>query len=110
MKSRGPAKRVTVFVGETDRYDGRALYAAVVAMLHTEGIAGATVTRGVLGYGRSGRTHSAHILDISEDLPVQIVFVDAAEAVDRVLARLDEMVGSGIATIEDVEEVVFGQD
>jgi PII-like signaling protein len=103
------AKKVTVFVGETDRHDGHALYQAIVAMLRAEGIGGASVARGVLGYGESGRTHSAHLLDLADDLPVTIVFVDSAEAVERVLPRLDEMIGTGLVTIEDVRAIKYSR-
>lgn len=110
MKAERRAKRVTVLVGETDRYEGHVLYEAVVSMLHAEGIAGATATRGVLGYGGSGRTHSAHLLDVADDLPVAVVFVDSPEAVDRVLPKLEAMVGSGLVTIEDVDSITFTQE
>ena len=102
MMTEYPAKRVTVLVGETDRYDGRALYEALVSMLHAEGIAGATATRGIMGYGSSGRTHATHLLDLAEDLPVAVVFVDTAAKVDAVMPRIDAMVASGLVTVEDV--------
>ena len=109
MRSERAAKRVTVYVGETDRYDGHALYEAIVSMLHAEGVAGASATRGILGYGVSGRTHSAHLLDLAEDLPVAIVFVDSAETVERVLPKLDEMVETGLTTVEDVQAIVYSR-
>ncbi|MDR3685925.1 MAG: DUF190 domain-containing protein [Coriobacteriia bacterium] len=107
MKAVNAAQRVTVLVGETDRHDGHTLYEAIVTMLHAEGIAGATATRGILGYGGTGRTHSAHLLDVADDLPIAIVFVDSAEAVQRILPRLDAMVTSGLVTIEDVQAITF---
>jgi PII-like signaling protein len=102
MKSEAAAKRVTVFVGESDRHAGVPLYEAIVTMLHAEGIAGATALRGVLGYGATGHTHSAHLLDLSSDLPIAVVFVDSAEKIDAVLPKLDSMVESGLVTVEDV--------
>jgi uncharacterized protein len=107
MKSEQAAKRVTVLVGETDRHEGHVLYEAIVSMLHAEGVAGATAIRGMLGYGGSGRTHSAHLLDVAGDLPVAIVFVDSAETVRRVLPKLEAMVDSGLVTIEDVHAITF---
>jgi uncharacterized protein len=107
MKSETTAKRVTVLVGESDRHGGRVLFEAIVAMLHAEGVAGATATRGILGYGATGRTHSAHLLDVAEDLPVSIVFVDTAETVERVLPKLDAMVASGLVTVEDVLAITY---
>ena len=109
MKSEHPAKRVTVYVGETDRHDGHALYQAIVAMLHAEGVAGASATRGILGYGSSGRTHSSHLLDLADDLPIAVVFVDSAEVVERVLPKLDEMVESGLVTVEDVRAIGYSR-
>lgn len=110
MESQYAAKKVTVFVGETDRCDGHSAYQAIVSMLHDEGIAGACVTRGILGYGASGRTHSAHLLDLSEDLPITVVFVDAVEAVDRVLPKLSEMIDTGLVTIEDVAAIKYSAE
>ena len=107
MKSEATAKRVTIFVGESDRHAGTPLHEAIVAMLHAEGIAGATALRGVLGYGATGRTHSAHLLDLSSDLPVAIVFIDSAEKVDRVLPKLDGMVASGLVTVEDIRAITY---
>ena len=107
MKTEKAAQRVTVLVGETDRHDGHTLYEAIVTMLHAEGIAGATATRGVLGYGGTGRTHSAHLLDVADDLPIAIVFVDSAEAVQRVMPKLDAMIASGLVTIEDVRAIIY---
>jgi len=107
MKTEKSAQRVTVLVGETDRHDGHTLYEAIVTMLHAEGIAGATATRGVLGYGGTGRTHSAHLLDVADDLPIAIVFVDSTEAVQRVMPKLDAMIASGLVTIEDVRAITY---
>lgn len=102
MKTTGKARRVTVFVGETDHFHGGSLYEAIVKMLHSEGVAGATAVRGLMGFGQSSRVHASHLLDLSEDLPVLIVFVDSAETVERVLPKLDEMVESGLVTVEDI--------
>jgi len=107
MKTEKSAQRVTVLVGETDRHDGHTLYEAIVTMLHAEGIAGATATRGVLGYGGTGRTHSAHLLGVADDLPIAIVFVDSAEAVQRVMPKLDAMIASGLVTVEDVRAITY---
>ena len=108
MKPEHAAQRVTIYVGETDHHDGHALYEAIVTMLRANGVAGAMVTRGMLGYGASGRTHSAHLLDLAEDLPVAIVFVDSAEKVQSVMPELDRMLETGLVTIEDVRAVTYG--
>lgn len=108
MKVEHQAKRVTVMIGETDRFDGqRALFQALVAMLHAEGISGASVMRGIMGYGGSGRTHASHLLDVAEDLPIAVVFVDSADNVDRVMPKIDEMVETGLVTIEDVVAITY---
>jgi uncharacterized protein len=101
------AKKVTVFVGETDRHHGHATYQAIVSMLREEGVAGVSVIRGILGYGVSGHTHSAHVLDLADDLPICVVFVDRAEVVDRVLPRLEQIVETGLTTIEDVRAIGY---
>ena len=102
MRIEGPGKRVTVYVGESDRWEHRALYEAIVEMLRREGCAGATVVRGVEGFGKGSRIHTANILRLSEDLPVVITFVDTPQRVDAVLPRLDEMVSGGLVVVEDV--------
>jgi PII-like signaling protein len=103
------AKRVTVMVGETDREDGHALYQALVRMLHDQGIAGVSVVRGIMGYGASGHLHASHLLDVSEDLPIAVVFIDTAEKVESVLPRIAEMVETGLATVEDVQAITYSR-
>lgn len=107
MHSEFSAKKVTVFVGETDRHQGRATYQALVAALREEGVSGVSVLRGILGYGESGHTHSAHVLDLADDLPICVVFVEAAEVVDRVLPRIASIVESGMTTVEDVRAIRY---
>jgi uncharacterized protein len=102
VRIEGPGKRVTVYVGESDRWEHRALYEAIVEMLRREGCAGATVVRGIEGFGKGSRIHTANILRLSEDLPVVITFVDTPQRVDAVLPRLDEMVSGGLVVVEDV--------
>src|SRR5574340_1260422 len=102
MKIEGEAKRVTIFIGESDRWHHRPLHTAIVEMLRTEGLAGATVLKGVEGFGKDSRLHTASILRLSEDLPVVVMFVDTAERVEAVLPAIDEMVGGGLVIVEDV--------
>lgn len=102
MHIEGNAKRVTIYVGESDRWHGRALHEALLEMLRSEGCAGATVIRAVAGFGRASRIHTASILRLSQDLPVVIEWVDELERVERVLPKLDEMISGGLVTIEDV--------
>ena len=102
MKIEGDAKRVTIFIGESDRWGHQSLYSAIVEMLRREGCAGATVTKGVEGFGKNSRLHTANILRLSEDLPVTVVFVDIAKRVEKVMPQIDEMVGGGLIIVEDV--------
>jgi PII-like signaling protein len=89
-----------IIVGEDDEYDGRPLYEAIVLALREQGLAGATVYRGIMGFGASSVLHSAHVLRLSEDLPIVIECVDRAEAVEAVLPVLDDMIGEGLVTVE----------
>lgn len=102
MKIEGPAKRVTIFIGESDRWQHKPLHTAIVEMLREEGLAGATVLKGIEGFGKDSRLHTASLLRLSEDLPVVLTFVDIAERVERIMPRVDEMVGGGLVIVEDV--------
>jgi uncharacterized protein len=99
-----------VFIGESDTHDGHPLYEAIVLKARELGLAGATVLRGPMGYGRSSRLHTAKILRLSDDLPLVIEMVDAAEKVDRFLAAAVPMLGSGLVTLEKVQVVRYGRD
>lgn len=103
MKITGPAKWVRIYIGESDQWHGRPLYAAIVERLRELDVAGATVLRGVEGYGANSRVHTARILRLSEDLPLVIDVVDIPERIERALPVLDEMVTEGLITIQDVE-------
>lgn len=91
-----------VFIGETDMYHGKPLYEQIVLKARSLGIAGATVLRGIMGYGAASRIHTAKILRLSEDLPTVIEIVDTEAKIDALLPFLDEMVGGGLVTIEKV--------
>ncbi len=102
MKLEGQATRVTVFMGESDRWEHKPLHTAIVEMLRAEGCAGATVIKGIEGFGKASRLHTASILRLSEDLPVVLILVDTPERIERVLPRIDEMIGGGLVIVEDV--------
>ena len=102
MKIEGDAKRVTIFIGESDRWHHKPLHTAIVEMLRQEGAAGATVVKGVEGFGKNSRLHTASILRLSEDLPVMLTFVDTPERVEKFMPRIDEMMGGGLVVVEDV--------
>jgi PII-like signaling protein len=102
MKLEGPGKCVTVFIGETDHWNRKPLYAAIVERAREMGLAGATVTRGIMGFGAHSRMHTASILRLSEDLPIVIQIVDVPERIDAFLPLLDEMVSEGMVMSWDV--------
>ena len=107
MKIEGPAVRLTIFVGESDRWHHRPLYTEIVHRAHDAGLAGASVLRGVEGYGASSRIHTARILSLSEDLPMVIVIVDAEEKVRGFLPQLDELVSEGLVMIDPVDVIRY---
>ena len=103
----GEGTLLRVFIGETDRWHGKPLYEAIVRMAREEGIAGATVTRGIEGFGANSHLHTARILRLSENLPVVVEIVDTTEHIERILPRLDEMLGDGLVTTEKVHVVTY---
>jgi PII-like signaling protein len=107
MKIEGEARRVRVYIGESDHWHGRPLFTAIVERCQREGLAGATVLRGIEGYGANSRIHTARILRLSEDLPVVVDIVDRAEKIDQLLPILDEMVTEGLITLETVQIVKY---
>ena len=107
MKISGEAKLVRIFIGESDRWQGIPLYEAIVRKVREMGLAGATVIRGVEGFGASSRIHTAKILRLSEDLPMLIEIVDKEERIANVLPGLDEMIGEGLITMERVEIIKY---
>ena len=110
MKTKSDAKQVTVFINSTDQWHGRPLYSAIVQLCEQQGIAGATVTRCVEGYGTHHRLHTARLLELSENLPVRIDVVDAAEKIEPLLAALEGMIGEGLVIVSDVHIIRFMAD
>jgi len=97
-----------IFVGENDRWEHRPLYEAIVLKAREMHLAGATVLRGPMGFGRSSRLHTAKVLRLSEDLPFIVEIVDSQEKIDAFLPLLDGMMGSGLVTIENVRVLQYG--
>ena len=110
MKISGEAKLIRIFIGESDRWHGVPLYEAIVRKVREMGLAGATVIRGVEGFGANSRIHTAKILRLSEDLPVLIEIVDKEERIASVLPVLDQMIGEGLITMERVEIIKYTHD
>jgi PII-like signaling protein len=98
-----------IFVGETQKHDGKPLYRAILELLKAEKAAGATVFRGICGFGSKGHMHSAHLLTLSEDLPMVIEVVDTEEKIEDMLPVLDDIIGKGLVTLEKVRAIRFEQ-
>lgn len=107
MRIEGEGKLLRIFVGESDTWHGKPLYQAIVERVRAEGLAGATVIRGIEGFGADSHIHTSRILRLSEDLPVVIEIVDTAERIDAILPVLDEMVTEGMVTLERVEIIAY---
>ena len=103
----GEGKLLRLFIGESDRWHGKPLYQAIVERVREEGLAGATVIRGIEGFGADSHLHTSRILRLSEDLPVVIEIVDTPERIDRIVPILDDMVTEGMLTLERVQIVSY---
>jgi uncharacterized protein len=101
MLQQGPAKKVTVYVGEDIRHHGEPLYLALLNYLFYHGVAGATVSKGVAGFGADHHMHTTRILEISENLPIKIEFVETPAKLDELLPKLLHMVGEGLVEVQD---------
>jgi uncharacterized protein len=110
LKISSEAKLVRIFVGESDRWHGAPLYEAIVRKVREMGLAGATVIRGVEGFGANSLIHTAKILRLSEDLPILIEIVDQEDRIATILPILDEMIGEGLITMERVEIIKYTHD
>lgn len=112
MQLQGKALRVTIYIGESDHYQGKALhsgslYMALLQFLKQAGASGATVVRGLAGFGAESRIHTASIVDLSTDLPIRVEWVDQAEVVERLLPQVRQMVNGGLITVEEVDVVQY---
>jgi PII-like signaling protein len=97
-----------IFIGEDDRAGRQPLYEAIVLKARELHLAGATLLRGAMGFGRSSRLHTTKILRLSEDLPIVIEIVDAQEKIDAFLPELEKLIGSGLITLEKVKVLRYG--
>jgi len=107
MEIIGLAQKVTIYIGESDKWGRKPLYAAILELLKKEDCAGATVTRALAGFGAHSRIHTATITDLSADLPLIIEWVDNPARVERVMPRLKEMVVEGLITVHEVEVITY---
>src|ERR1043166_5026191 len=104
---KGERTLMRIFIGESDKYHGKPLYEALVERLRRRGMAGATVLRGVAGFGASSTVHSEKILRLSLDLPIIVEVVETDEAIPSVLPDLDEMIGGSFITLERARVIMY---
>lgn len=102
------AKRLRIYIGESDQYKRKSLYQAIVEKAKELDMAGATVFRGVMGYGANSRIHTANIVALSSDLPILVEIVDSEEYIAKILPFLDAVVQEGMVTIDDIEVIKYG--
>ena len=107
MKLPEEAELLRIFIGESDRLHGRLLYEVIVEEARKRGMAGATVLRGIMGFGAHSRMHTAKILRLSEDLPVIIEIVDNPERIEAFLPDLDKMINEGLITLERAKVIAY---
>ena len=107
MKLPHEAELLRIFVGESDRCGGRPLYEAIVTAARKRGMAGATVLRGIMGFGAHSRMHTAKILRLSEDLPLVIEIVDEPERIAEFLPELEAMIQEGLVTLERARVIAY---
>jgi PII-like signaling protein len=103
MMTPGEGRLLRIFLGESDKHEGRPLYEWIVLKAREAGLAGATVLRGIEGFGAHSRLHTAKILRLSEDLPIVVEIVDLAEKIEGFLPTVDGAIGEGLATVEKVD-------
>ncbi len=107
MKISEEGQLLRIFIGESDKWEGKPLYEALIFKAREMGIAGATMLRGLMGYGAASRVHTAKILRLSEDLPVIVEIVDSPERIASFLPTLDEMVQEGLVTLERAQVILY---
>jgi len=107
-KIQARAKRLRIYIGEADSWEGKSLYQALVLKARELDLAGASVFHGCTGYGASSRIHTASLIDLSADLPIMIEIIDSEEYIQKLLPFLDLMVKEGLVTLDDVEVIKYG--
>ncbi len=103
----GERTLMRIHIGESDRWEGKPLYQAIVNLFRGENFSGATVLRGVGGYGSASIYHTEKILRLSQDLPIVIEVVEFSERIERILPTLDGMIGGGLITLEKVRVILY---
>ena len=108
-KIKAHAKRLRIYIGEADSWEGKSLYKALVLKAKELDLAGATVFQGCMGYGAISRIHTASLIDLSADLPIMIEIIDSAEYIEKFLPYLDKMVKEGMVTVDDIQVIKYGK-
>jgi uncharacterized protein len=106
-KFEGERTLMRIHIGESDKWHGKPLHEAIVMLLRREGFSGATVLRGVSGYGGSSVYHTDKLLRLSQDLPIIVEVIETQERIDQILPRMDEMVEGGLITLEKVRVILY---
>ena len=106
-KFEGERTLMRIHIGESDKWHGKLLHEALVELLRREGFSGATVLRGVAGYGGSSVYHTDKILRLSQDLPIVVEVIETAEKIEKILPRMDEMVEGGLVTLEKARVILY---
>jgi len=109
VKQGSAGKRVRIYVGESDQWQGKNLYTAIVKRCQADGIAGATAWRGIEGYGANMEIHGPDVFRLKSNLPVLIEIVDEAEKIDKLLPILDAMISEGLVLVSDVHTVKYSK-
>ncbi|MCP4611634.1 MAG: DUF190 domain-containing protein [Planctomycetes bacterium] len=107
MKLPSEAELLRIFIGEADKFEGKPLYEVIANLAHRKGMAGATVIRGLMGFGAHSRIHTAKILRLAEDLPIIIEIVDEPEKIEALLPELDKMITEGLVTLEKIRVIAY---
>lgn len=107
MTLQGEATRLTIFVKESDQWHHRPVYTEIVHRAHKAGLAGASVFRGIEGFGKSSHIHTSRILSLSEDLPAAVIIVDVTEKIRAFLPQVDELVTEGLILLDPVEVIKY---
>jgi uncharacterized protein len=107
MKIEGQAVRLTIFIGEDDTWHHKPLYHEIVRRARAAGLAGASVLRGIEGYGASSRVHTTRLLSLSQDLPIAVVIIDQEDRIRDFLPQLDELVAEGLVIVDPVDVIRY---
>jgi PII-like signaling protein len=106
----GTVQKLIIYIGSQDTWQGRNLGATIIELCRSQGLAGATMTRGNMGFGKNSLIHRAHLLGLSDDMPERIEVIDRHERIAKVLPVLKEMIGAGLIVVQDVHVIQYRHD